>query len=366
MMSYRKIIHIDMDAFYAAVEQRDNPSLKGKPIVVGSERERGVICTASYEARKYGVRSAMSSVKARQLCPELIFMPLRMATYKEVSLQIREIFSRYTDKIEPLSLDEAYLDVTDNKLGIDLAVDIAKRIKKDIKTELSLVASAGVSYNKLLAKLASDLRKPDGLCTIHPDKALEVLDALPVSKLWGVGDVTAKKMNSLGIQNVLQLRQCSKQMLHKNFGKMGYLFYDFARGIDHREVETDYTRRSLGCEHTFDKDITASSSIIIELYNIVLELVSRIRRSAFEGNTITVKVKYEDFTNVSRSRTKHKPLKTKDEILPLAKELLRSLPETDKGIRLIGVSVSNNKSSSADEGVIYYKQLKIPFKEFKM
>lgn len=353
-----------MDAFYAAVEQRDNPSLRGKPIVVGSERERGVVCTASYEARKYGVRSAMSSMKARQLCPDLIFVPLRMATYKEVSLQIREIFSRYTDKIEPLSLDEAYLDVTNNKLGLDLAVDIAKFIKRDIKNELSLVASAGVSYNKLLAKLASDLRKPDGLCTIHPDKALDLLDTLPVSKLWGVGEVTAKKMHNMGIYNVLQLRQLSKQKLHQYFGKMGYLFYDFSRGIDHREVETDYSRRSLGCEHTFEKDITATSEIIIELYNVVLELVSRIRRSSFEGNTITLKVKYEDFTNVSRSRTKSEPIKTKDEILPLAKELLHSLPETDKAIRLIGVSVSSNKTSSAEDEVLHYKQLKIPFKEF--
>ena len=222
---HRKIIHIDMDAFYASVEQRDNPELQGKPIAVGHGDVRGVVSAASYEARRFGVRSAMSSIKAQRLCPDLIFVPGRMEVYKEVSAQIHEIFHSYTDLVEPISLDEAFLDVTHNKPGIELAVDIAREIKQRIRSELNLVASAGVSYNKFLAKVASDYRKPDGLCTIHPDKALEFIETLDIEQFWGVGAVSARKFRQLGIHTGKHLRQCSLEMLTRQFGKMGKTYY---------------------------------------------------------------------------------------------------------------------------------------------
>ena len=231
-MSERKIIHIDMDAFYASVEQRDNPELRGRPVAVGHAGERGVVAAASYEARKYGVHSAMSSQKAMRLCPELIFIPGRMEAYKEVSEQIHEIFHEYTDIIEPLSLDEAFLDVTENKKNIPLAVDIAREIKLKIRTELNLIASAGVSYNKFLAKVASDYRKPNGLCTIHPDQALDFIARLPIESFWGVGPVTAKRMHTLGIHDGAHLRAWSLEGLTRKFGKAGALYYNFSRGID--------------------------------------------------------------------------------------------------------------------------------------
>ena len=255
-----------MDAFYASVEQRDNPELRGKPVAVGHAEQRGVVAAASYEARRFGVRSAMSSQKAKRLCPQLIFIPGRMEKYKSVSRQIHEIFHEYTDIIEPISLDEAFLDVTENKLAIPLAVDIAKEIKREIREELNLVASAGVSYNKFLAKIASDYRKPDGLCTIHPDQALEFIARLPIENFWGVGPVTAKKMHALGIHNGEQLRTRSLEMLMREFGKVGSIYYDFARGIDLRPVEAVRIRKSIGCEHTLEKDINQRSSVIIELY----------------------------------------------------------------------------------------------------
>ena len=243
-MTQRKIIHIDMDAFYASVEQRDNPELRGKPLAVGHAEERGVVAAASYEARRYGVRSAMASQKAKRLCPQLIFVPGRMDVYKSVSRQIHEIFHEYTDLIEPLSLDEAFLDVTENKKDISLAVDIAKEIKQKIREQLNLVASAGISYNKFLAKIASDYRKPDGLCTIHPEQALDFIARLPIESFWGVGPVTAKKMHLLGIHNGLQLRKCSLEMLTAHFGKAGALYYECSRGIDERPVEAIRIRKS--------------------------------------------------------------------------------------------------------------------------
>ena len=236
-MSELKIIHIDMDAFYASVEQRDNPELRGKPLAVGHAEERGVVAAASYEARRYGVRSAMSSQKAKRLCPQLIFVHGRMDVYKEVSRRIHEIFHTYTDIIEPLSLDEAFLDVTENKTDIPLAVDIAKEIKKQIREELGLIASAGVSYNKFLAKVASDYRKPDGLCTIHPDQALEFISRLPIESFWGVGPVTARRMHSIGIHSGRELQTCTLEMLTRQFGKTGQLYSDFARGIALRPVD---------------------------------------------------------------------------------------------------------------------------------
>ena len=239
---YRKIIHIDMDAFFASVEQRDNPELRGKPVAVGHAEGRGVVATASYEARRFGVHSAMPSRRALELCPDLIFVPGRMDRDREVSAQVTEIFSRYTDLIEPLSIDEAFLDVTENKKGIALGVDGARQIKAAIREELHLVASAGVSYNKFLAKIASDWRKPDGLCTIHPDKALEFIDQLKVEHLWGVGPATAKRMHEMGFVWARQLRELSLPEMMRRFGRSGYTYYRFVRGIDDRPVAKKPTR----------------------------------------------------------------------------------------------------------------------------
>ena len=233
-VAYRKIIHIDMDAFFASVEQRDNPLLKGKPIAVGHAGSRGVVAAASYEARRFGVHSAMPSSKAKELCPELIFVQSRMDHYKAVSEQIREIFHRYTDLIEPISIDEAFLDVTNNKIQASLGLDIAIRIKRDIRQELNLIASAGVSYNKFLAKIASDYRKPNGLCVIHPNQALAFIDRLPIEAFWGIGPATAKKLHAMGITTAPELRAVSLPRLTELFGKAGLTYYRFVRGIDER------------------------------------------------------------------------------------------------------------------------------------
>ena len=349
-MSERKIIHIDMDAFYASVEQRDFPELRGKPIAVGSPEARGVVATASYEARRYGVHSAMASVRAKRLCPQLIFVRGRYDVYKSVSQQIHEVFHEYTDLIEPISLDEAFLDVTENKKGIPLAVTIAKEIKAKIRERLNLVASAGVSYNKFLAKIASDYRKPDGLCTIHPTQALAFIASLPVEKFWGVGPKTAKRMHHMGIFTGADLRNVSLNHLIEVFGKAGPVFYNFSRAIDNRPVVTDWVRKSVGCETTFLKDISQKSKLIIELYHITLELVRRIEKADFEGKTLTLKIKYGDFTQITRSITQHKVLRDKTTILPLAKQLLSVIDYSyDHPIRLMGLSVSKPSENDIDE-----------------
>lgn len=366
MNTSRKIIHIDMDAFYASVEQRDNPVLKGKPVAVGHSEKRGVVAAASYEARKYGVRSAMSSVKALKICPELIFVEGRMDVYKSVSAQIHEIFHEYTDIIEPISLDEAFLDVTENKKDIKLAVDIAREIKVRIRKELNLVASAGISYNKFLAKVASDLRKPDGLCTIHPDQAEEFIAGLPIEAFWGVGPVTAKKMHTLGIYNGSTLRNCSLEMLTRQFGKMGQVYYDFARGIDNRPVEAIRIRKSIGCEHTLEKDISLKSSVIIELYHVACELAERLKAKDFQGSTLTLKVKFHDFTQITRSISVNKQLHTLQDILPLSKQLLAEVDYEQHPIRLLGLSVSNPKeeeSQFTESSKEKWIQLTLNFKE---
>ena len=351
-----------MDAFYASVEQRDHPELRGLPIAIGHEDTRGVVATASYEARKYGVHSAMSSVKARQLCPNLIFVPGRMKIYKEVSNQVHEIFQRYTDLIEPLSIDEAFLDVTVNKPGIELAVDIAKEIKKAIREELNLIASAGVSYNKFLAKIASDYRKPNGLCTIHPDQAYHFISGLSIEAFWGIGPVTAKKMHTLGIHTGKDLQACSLDMLTRQFGKAGMLYYNFSRGIDERPVLAERIRKSVGCEHTLEKDIHQTSSVIIELYHVATELIERLKRNQFKGHTITLKIKFYDFTQITRSHTHTKELSTMSEILPLAKILLKGIDYERKPIRLIGLSISNSHDEEKD-GKPLWKQLTLDFKD---
>ena len=347
-----------MAAFYASIEQRDNPELKGKPIAVGRPQERGVVAAASYEARKYGVRSAMSSKKAMELCPELIFVPGRMDVYKSVSAQIHEIFHDYTDVIEPLSIDEAFLDVTENKKDMELAVDIAREIKARIRSELHLIASAGVSYNKFLAKIASDYRKPDGLCTIHPDQALDFIAHLPVESFWGVGKVTAKKMHQLFIHTGKDLRECSLEMLTHYFGKAGRLYYDFARGIDNRPVETLHIRKSVGCEHTLERDITLRSAMIIELYHVATELVERLKRHQFKGNTLTLKIKFNDFSQITRSLSSSETMYTLQSILPKAKKLMSEVDYEHHPVRLIGLSVSN----PANERKGTWRQLELPFK----
>lgn len=364
-MSERKIIHVDMDAFYASVEQRDNPDLRGRPIAVGHAGERGVVAAASYEARKYGVHSAMSSQKAMRLCPELIFIPGRMEVYKEVSGQIHDIFREYTDIIEPLSLDEAFLDVTENKKGIPLAVDIAREIKQKIRSRLGLVASAGVSYNKFLAKVASDYRKPDGLCTIHPDQALDFIARLPIESFWGVGPVTAKRMHALGIHDGAHLRAWSLEGLTREFGKAGALYHNFSRGIDLRPVEAVRVRKSIGCERTLERDINVRSSVIIELYHTAKELVNRLSAKDFKGNTLTLKVKFHDFTQITRSITQTRTLTTLDTILPLAKRLLTEVEYEEHPIRLLGLSVSNPRERE-DEDVrsATWEQLSLEFEEW--
>lgn len=341
MTDNRKIIHVDMDAFYASVEQRDHPELRGCPVAVGHAGERGVVSAASYEARRYGVRSAMSSVKAMRLCPDLVFVPGRIEVYKAVSDDIHAIFREHTDLIEPLALDEAFLDVTHNKQGIPLAVDIAKAIKRQIRDELGLIASAGVSYNKFLAKIASDYRKPDGLYVIPPAQALDFIARLPVEDFWGVGKVTARRMHALGIHCGRDLRAWSLHGLVREFGKAGQLYHDFSRGIDTRPVEVSRTRKSVGCERTLERDIHTRASVIIELYHTVEELVARLAESHFRGNTLTLKIKFHDFTQLTRSVTHDKELMAMSTILPLAKQLLREVHYEEHPIRLIGLSVSH-------------------------
>lgn len=337
-----------MDAFFASVEQRDNPELRGKPIAVGFDGPRGVVSTASYEARPYGVHSAMAMAQAKRRCPQLIVVPTHFEKYKEVSQQIHAVFHEYTDLVEPISLDEAFLDVTDNKKGIELAVDIAKEIKQKILERTSLTASAGISFNKLLAKIASDMRKPNGIFTVHPDRALDFIGSLPVEKLWGVGPKTANRMHEMGVFTGAQLRCISCEHLVQVFGKMGRVYYDFSRGIDNRPVVVAYERKSVGCERTFLEDLHIDTKIIIELYHIVLELVERIERKDFRGRTLTLKLKWDATTQITRSLTQEKVLRTKDDILPLAKRLLKDTEYHDRPIRLMGLSVSSPETNDKE------------------
>ena len=372
-MTERKIIHIDMDAFFAAVEQRDNPELRGKPVAVGFDGPRGVVSTASYEARKWGVHSAQSIVQAKKRCPNLIIVPCRHDYYAEISHQIHQIFQEYTDLIEPISIDEAFLDVTHNKKDMELAVDIAREIKARIKETTGLTSSAGISYCKFLAKVASDYRKPDGICTIHPDKALDFIAKLPVEDFWGVGKKTLQKMHFMGIYNGDDLRKVSEEHLVEVFGKTGHIFYNFARGIDKRPVITYRERKSVGCEQTFLEDIYAKSAVVIELYHTVLELLGRIEKSGFEGKTLTLKVKFADFTQITRSISQEKILKKKEDILPLAKRLLQQVDYSSAHpIRLLGLSVSNATSEEARKEdkenstqKPEYKELELEFKDWE-
>ena len=357
-----KIIHVDMDQFFAAVEQRDHPELRGKPIAVGHDAERGVVSTASYEARRFGVHSAQSIQVAKRLCPQLIIVEPHFQKYKEVSAQLHEIFHDYTDLIEPISLDEAFLDVTENKTMVSTnrpmvstnrqrmwAMDIAREIKQRILETTGLTASAGVSYCKFLAKIASDWRKPDGLTVIHPDRALDFIAQLKIEKIWGVGQKTAEKMHRMGVFTGYDLRNMSLSRLTQEFGKMGQVFYDFSRGIDNRPVISEWERKSVSCEQTFESDISENAAVIIHLYHTVLELVRRIEKNDFEGRTLTLKVKFLDFQQITRSITVDHILRTKDEILPLAKQLLKQVEFHSHPIRLLGLGVSNQKSATPQE-----------------
>lgn len=353
----RKIIHIDMDAFFASIEQRDNPEYRGKPLAVGYAGERGVVAAASYEARKYGVRSAMSSRIALKRCPHLIFTPSRFDAYKEVSRQIMDIFGEYTDLIEPLSLDEAFLDVTENHKNIHSATIIAKEIKQKIKDTTQLTASAGVSFNKFLAKIASDYNKPDGLFVIQPKDAEKFVESLAIERFFGVGKVTAKYMHQIGIKNGLDLKQRSERELIAHFGKMGHQFYQYARGLDDRPVEPDRIRKSLGAENTFEKDIDSYENLTIEMEAIAREVIRRISKRSFYGRTVTLKIKYADFKTISRSKTLSEPIDNYEMLIDIGKELLQMVDISPK-VRLLGLSIKNNDDNIWKDAV----QLEIDFK----
>jgi DNA polymerase-4 len=338
----RKIIHIDMDAFYASVEQRDNPHYKGKPVVVGGSPEgRGVVAAASYEARKFGIRSAMSSKKAKQLCPDVIFVWPRFDAYKETSRKIREIFSRYTDLIEPLSLDEAYLDVTTDKQNIGSAIEIAKQIKQAIKDELNLTASAGISINKFVAKIASDIRKPDGLTFIGPSKVESFMEKLPVEKFFGVGKVTAEKMKRMNLHTGADLKKLSEPELTLHFGKIGHFFYKIVRGIDDRVVEPNRETKSVGAEDTFPYDLTNKEEMIAELDKIAHTVHERLVRHNLKGRTLTLKIKYSDFKQITRNHSFAQPVNDIETIVTKAVQLLEATELEGKEIRLLGITLSN-------------------------
>lgn len=337
----RKIIHIDMDAFYASVEQRDNPNLRGKPIAVGHGEARGVVAAASYEARKFGVHSAMPSVTAIRKCPDLIFVKPRFDVYKTVSNQIREIFAEYTSLIEPLSLDEAYLDVTENHKDIDIATTIAEEIRAKIREVTRLTASAGVSYNKFLAKMASDQRKPDGLFVITPKNGPRFVEVLPVNKFHGVGPATAERMRRHGIETGLDLRSKSLGFLQQHFGKSGPYFYGIARGIDGREVRADRERKSVGAEDTFMEDIDRIDFARDELPPLIEKVWRHCQSHRLSGKTVTLKVKYSDFEQATRSRTVNVPVSSGEDILEIANQLLTTVAPFRKPVRLLGVTLSS-------------------------
>jgi DNA polymerase-4 len=345
----RKIIHVDMDAFFASIEQRDNPDYRGKPVAVGGSSKRGVVAAASYEARKFGVRSALPSVTAQKLCPDLIFVKPRFEVYKEVSGQIRDIFHDYTDLVEPLSLDEAYLDVTKNKHGIRSAIKIAREVKRRIKEDTSLTASAGVSMNKFLAKIASDQDKPDGLFVILPDEAEAFVEKLPIEKFFGIGKVTAGKMHEMGIRTGLDLKKQEKETLIAHFGKVGNYYYDIARANDSRTVNPHRIRKSIGAERTFESDYLERDEIESAISHISEILIGRLAKSQSSGKTITLKVKFEDFEQITRSKTVPHYINSLEEIEILGKELMSKLFPLPKGIRLLGLTLSNLNSEDSWE-----------------
>lgn len=358
----RKIIHVDMDAFYASVEQLDNPELRGKPIAVGGTSKRGVVSAASYEARKFGVRSAMSSVIARQNCPDLIFVKSNFKRYHEVSDQIRKIFYEYTDKVEPLSLDEAYLDVTENKKGNPSASLIAKEIRKKIKEVTGLNASAGISTNKFIAKVASDINKPNGQKTVPPNEVIDFLEKLDIKKFFGVGKVTVQKMYRHGIFTGKDLKKKSKEYLDEHFGKSGRFYYQVVRGNHFSEVKPSRTRKSLAAERTFSENISSEIFMIKKLEDIAKEVEKRLKKSKVAGKTVTLKIKYSDFTLQTRSKTLPYYISDKNVMVETVKELLYQ-STMKNSVRLLGISLSNlnnDKGKPAKEKVVAV-QLKFDF-----
>lgn len=358
-MDCRKIIHIDMDAFFASVEQRDNPAYRGKPLAVGGGGERGVVAAASYEARKFGVRSAMPGIQARKKCPQIIFVKPRFDVYKAVSRQIQQIFLEYTDWVEPLSLDEAYLDVTQPKKGKHSATLIANEIRQRIFAEVGLTASAGISCNKFLAKIASDINKPNGYFVIHPKDAARFIEELPIEKFHGVGKVTAEKFRNLGIHNGSDLKDAGLETLVKHFGKNGLFFFDIAHGKDTRLVEPQRDRKSIGAENTFTRDLADPQELHMAMEEICNTLVQRMNRASAWGRTLTIKVKYHDFQQITRSKSFSGPLLSGSDILRVSCELLFEHRDPQKPIRLLGITLSQLETPGDHQG----KQLRIPYPE---
>jgi len=338
-----------MDAFYASVEQRDFPELRGKPVAVGRAVARGVVAAASYEARKYGVHSAMPSLVAQRKCPGLIFQPHRFKVYEAVSQQIRSIFREYTDLIEPLSLDEAFLDVTVNKKGMMSATQVALEIKQRIREVTQLTASAGVSYNKFLAKMASDVKKPDGIFVIEPHQAIAFLKELDIGKFYGIGEVTAEKLRKMGVKTGSGLYALSLDEMMKIFGKRGLFFYDIVRGIDRRKVETEHIRKSISAENTFETDLTTRFSIITELYHLEKRVFAEMKELDQTAKTVTLKIRFNDFQTLTRSRTVGKPIDNYSALQRVSRSLIDEAPVEGKGIRLLGVGVSNLHDNNTNE-----------------
>lgn len=353
-----------MDAFYAAVEQRDNPALRGRPVVVGGPpNSRAVVCTASYEARKFGVRSAMPCSQAARLCPEAIFVHPRFEAYKEVSSQLHGFFHEYTDRIEPLSLDEAYLDVTENKAGIEHATPIAERIRERIRTELHLTGSAGVSYCKFLAKIASDLKKPDGLTIIRPERARAVIDSLPVGRFHGVGPVTEKRLRDAGIVTGADLHRTGPDKMSMLLGRTGAFLWRLSDGVDDRPVESDRERKSVGVEDTFDRDVADILVLRAFLRELAGRVSERLGRAGLQGRTVTVKVKFADFRQITRSRTLDEPIDDAATLERVGAELLADTGVGMLPVRLLGLQTSHFGDRDRDEG--FWEQLELPLIEFE-
>ncbi len=358
----RKIIHVDMDAFYASVEQMDNPELRGKAIAVGGGETRGVVSAASYEARKFGVHSAMSGALAKKRCPELIFVRTRFDRYREISKQIRAIFYDYTDLVEPLSLDEAYLDVTQNKKGNPSATLLAEEIRQRIFKEVGITASAGISINKFIAKVASDYNKPNGQKTVNPEEVLDFLENLEIRKFYGVGKVTAKKMYTLGIFTGKDLKGKSLAFLDTNFGKSGSFYYHVVRGIHKSEVKPNRIPKSVAAERTFRDNLTSEIFMVEKLERISTELAKRLNKYQISGKTITLKIKYSDFTLQTRSKTLHYFVSDKSLILETAKELLYQ-EKMHNSVRLLGISLANlNTAVTKDKKELPEKSISVQLK----